>query len=211
MTTDFNFCNELMFKSITHRFSRRTFATKLSDAATKKIAKLKIYLSTGKHQYDQDMCNQIVLTFQKSGLPVTVSTARSMGDEGIKALVESIQAQKKSTVGRKEITVNINVPHERHTFQISAYENDTVQDLAESDEMIPNYLAFACGGHMACSTCHCIVDELSFAQLDPATDAEEDMLDLAADLRETSRLGCQIKLFDGIVITIPEDVYDHFT
>ena len=107
-----------MFKSITHRFSRRTFATQLSDAATKKIAKLKIYLSSGKHQYDQDMCNQIVLTFQKSGLPVTVSTARSMGDEGIKALVESIQAQKKSTVGRKEITVNINVPHERHTFQI---------------------------------------------------------------------------------------------
>ena len=64
---------------------------------------------------------------------------------------------------------------------------------------------------MACSTCHCIVDEASFAQLDSPSVAEEDMLDMAADLRSTSRLGCQIKLFDGVQITIPEDVHDYFT
>ena len=40
---------------------------------------------------------------------------------------------------------------------------------------------------------------------------EEDMLDLALGLTETSRLGCQIKVteqFDGIIIQLPEETAD---
>jgi ferredoxin len=184
--------------------------TTSSSAAAEKIRKLKVFLEQ-KYKYEDQVCEDIIKTLKQSGLPVTVSTARSIGNQGLEALVESIQAQKKSTEGRKQIMVEINVPHERHTFQVSAHEGDTVQDLSDSDEMVSNYLAFSCGGHMACSTCHCIVDEASFAQLDSPSVAEEDMLDMAADLRSTSRLGCQIKLFDGVQITIPEDVHDYFT
>src|SRR6201996_9259664 len=56
----------------------------------------------------------------------------------------------------------------------------------------------ACEGSLACSTCHVIVDEAFYKQLPPASDDEEDMLDLAFGLTHTSRLGCQIMMNDGL-------------
>lgn len=50
----------------------------------------------------------------------------------------------------------------------------------------------ACEGVMACSTCHVIVDKADFENLPPASEEEEDMLDLAAHATRTSRLACQI-------------------
>lgn len=64
----------------------------------------------------------------------------------------------------------------------------------------------ACGGSLACATCHVIVDKSFFDKLNPASEAEEDMLDLAFGLTHTSRLGCQIILtdeLDGIKLYIP--------
>ena len=52
----------------------------------------------------------------------------------------------------------------------------------------------ACEGVMACSTCHVIVDEEDFGRLPPASEEEEDMLDLAAHATRRSRLACQIIL-----------------
>jgi ferredoxin len=52
----------------------------------------------------------------------------------------------------------------------------------------------ACEGVMACSTCHVIVDHQDFAKLPPASEEEEDLLDLAAHATRTSRLACQILL-----------------
>lgn len=52
----------------------------------------------------------------------------------------------------------------------------------------------ACEGVMACSTCHVIVDPLDFERLPPATEEEEDLLDLASHATRTSRLACQIML-----------------
>jgi ferredoxin len=52
----------------------------------------------------------------------------------------------------------------------------------------------ACEGVMACSTCHVIVDADDFTQLPPASEEEEDLLDLAAYATRTSRLACQIVL-----------------
>jgi len=52
----------------------------------------------------------------------------------------------------------------------------------------------ACEGVMACSTCHVIVDRDDFERLPPATEEEEDLLDLAAHATRTSRLACQIIL-----------------
>lgn len=52
----------------------------------------------------------------------------------------------------------------------------------------------ACEGVMACSTCHVIVDAGDFERLPPATEEEEDLLDLAAHATRTSRLACQIIL-----------------
>ena len=64
----------------------------------------------------------------------------------------------------------------------------------------------ACEGSLACSTCHVVVEKEWFDQLAPASEDEEDMLDLAFGLTHTSRLGCQIKMtdeLDGLTVTLP--------
>jgi len=64
----------------------------------------------------------------------------------------------------------------------------------------------ACEGSLACSTCHVVVDPTWFAKLAAPTEDEEDMLDLAFDLQETSRLGCQLIMtekLDGLVVKLP--------
>lgn len=64
----------------------------------------------------------------------------------------------------------------------------------------------ACEGSLACSTCHVVVDAAWYPKLAEATEDEEDMLDLAFDLQETSRLGCQIimtEALDGLVVKLP--------
>src|SRR5207244_5632027 len=53
-------------------------------------------------------------------------------------------------------------------------------------------------GVMACSTCHVIVDAADFGKLPPATEEEEDLLDLAAHATRTSRLACQIILTEDM-------------
>ena len=68
-----------------------------------------------------------------------------------------------------------------------------------------------CEGQMACSTCHVVVSRDWFARLPRASEDEEDMLDLAAGVRPTSRLACQIELteaLDGLEVQIPGESHD---
>lgn len=68
-----------------------------------------------------------------------------------------------------------------------------------------------CEGQMACSTCHVVVASEWFDKLAPASDDEEDMLDLAAGVTRTSRLSCQIVLtdaLDGLEVRVPEEARD---
>jgi ferredoxin len=64
----------------------------------------------------------------------------------------------------------------------------------------------ACECSLACSTCHVVLEEELFEKLpEPCVD-ENDMLDLAFGLTETSRLGCQVEItegMDGSVFRIP--------
>lgn len=65
----------------------------------------------------------------------------------------------------------------------------------------------ACEGSLACSTCHVIVMDMPYYnKLEDPTDEENDMLDLAFGLTETSRLGCQVIAtpeLDGIRLALP--------
>jgi ferredoxin len=66
----------------------------------------------------------------------------------------------------------------------------------------------ACEGVMACSTCHVIVDAGDFAKLPPASEEEEDLLDLAAHATRTSRLACQIILtkdMESLSVRVPAE------
>ena len=67
----------------------------------------------------------------------------------------------------------------------------------------------ACEGVCACSTCHLILEDDAYDEIEdlaPLTDDEEDMLDLAFQLTPTSRLGCQIVLtpaMEGLKVELP--------
>jgi 2Fe-2S ferredoxin len=66
----------------------------------------------------------------------------------------------------------------------------------------------ACGGAMACATCHVYVDAEWLERVGPPGDEENGMLDVAAaECRPTSRLSCQIEAapdLDGLVVHIPD-------
>ena len=69
----------------------------------------------------------------------------------------------------------------------------------------------ACEGSMACSTCHVIVEPAWFDRLEDPSEEEEDMLDLAFGLTQTSRLGCQLIIteeLDGLVVRLPDQTHN---
>ena len=66
----------------------------------------------------------------------------------------------------------------------------------------------ACGGCASCATCHVYIDGDWFNKLPNMGEEEEDMLDLALEVQDTSRLSCQVKLsddFHGLKVTLAPD------
>ncbi len=89
--------------------------------------------------------------------------------------------------------------------ETEAHAGDVLLDVAQA-HLMP--LEGTCEGQMACSTCHVIVAPEWFDRLPPASEEEEDMLDLATGVARTSRLSCQIVLtddLDGLTVHIPAE------
>ena len=79
-----------------------------------------------------------------------------------------------------------------------AAEGAAGTSLLEAGQAAGMPLEGTCEGQMACSTCHVILAPEWFDRLPPASEEEEDMLDLAAGVARTSRLSCQIVLSEGL-------------
>ncbi|WCT74923.1 2Fe-2S iron-sulfur cluster-binding protein [Sphingomonas naphthae] len=104
------------------------------------------------------------------------------------------------------------------TVRFVAADGETVQEVsAPAGERLLTVAQAAgqplegtCEGQMACSTCHVIVDRADFASLPPASETEEDLLDLAAHVTATSRLACQIWLegIERLTVRIPPAARD---
>ncbi|CAK7216889.1 mitochondrial matrix iron-sulfur protein [Sporothrix curviconia] len=90
------------------------------------------------------------------------------------------------------------------SHKLAVAPGDNLLDIAQAHDL---EMEGACGGSCACSTCHVIVeDEAYFDKMNEPDDDENDMLDLAFGLTETSRLGCQVtmtKELDGLVVRLP--------
>src|SRR5258706_14405173 len=87
------------------------------------------------------------------------------------------------------------------TRDVKAVAGATVMEVAVRNGV--NGIEAACGGACSCATCHVYVDAAWTDRL-PAPDAGElGMLEFAEDVREASRLGCQIRLtaeLDGLKV-----------
>ena len=81
-------------------------------------------------------------------------------------------------------------PHEEicpNGAQIESLPEETICEAALRNNI---KIEHACEMSAACTTCHCIVRK-GFESLDDASDIEEDLLDKAWGLEQTSRLSCQ--------------------
>ena len=88
---------------------------------------------------------------------------------------------------------------------VDATPGKTVMEAAKAN-LVPGIEA-ECGGACACATCHVYVDPEWREKTGEPSEMEEDMLDFAFDVREESRLSCQIKVtedLDGLVVRVPE-------
>lgn len=88
---------------------------------------------------------------------------------------------------------------------VEAEPGMTVMETAKK-HLVPGIEA-ECGGACACATCHVYVDDQWRERTGPPSEMEEDMLDFAFDVRESSRLSCQIKVtdaLDGLVVRVPD-------
>jgi len=64
-----------------------------------------------------------------------------------------------------------------------------------------------CGGACACATCHVYVRADFLEKVGKPSAMEQSMLDFAENVKENSRLSCQIKIRDdleGLTVTTPE-------
>lgn len=92
--------------------------------------------------------------------------------------------------------------------EVDAKNGMTVMEVAIKN-MVPGIDA-ECGGACACATCHVYVDETWTAVVGKPEEMEEDMLDFGFDVRENSRLSCQITVsdeLDGLVVRLPEQQF----
>ena len=67
-----------------------------------------------------------------------------------------------------------------------------------------------CGGACACATCHVYVDPNWVEKTGEASEMEVSMLDFAEEVKENSRLSCQIQVsdeLDGLVVRTPESQF----
>jgi 2Fe-2S ferredoxin len=89
-----------------------------------------------------------------------------------------------------------------NTHQLEALEGWRVMEVIR-DWGVP--IIAECGGACSCATCHVYVDEAWLDKLPPRSEEEEEKLDEAFDVRDNSRLSCQILMredLDGMHVTI---------
>ncbi|CAM9801484.1 unnamed protein product [Ectocarpus sp. 13 AM-2016] len=113
-----------------------------------------------------------------------------------------------STAARKDKVNMTFVEDDGTEIKVEAELGATLLEVAHENDV---ELEGACGGDLACSTCHVVLPKEYYDKLDEKEEEEDDMLDLAWGLTDTSRLGCQIKVtrdLEGMLIKVPEDSMD---
>lgn len=88
-------------------------------------------------------------------------------------------------------------------YSVDAGEGESLMEAAVRNN-VPGIIG-ECGGDMSCATCHVYIDERWAAQLPPASEDEQDLLEMSDARKPESRLGCQVKVsaaLDGLVAQV---------
>ncbi len=96
---------------------------------------------------------------------------------------------------------------EQHLVQAPTDMNMNLMELVRSYELAPEGTIGICGGMAMCASCQCYVN--SQHSLPEKSEEEEAMLSEAFNVKENSRLGCQIPLtedLEGLMVSLaPEE------
>jgi ferredoxin, 2Fe-2S len=102
--------------------------------------------------------------------------------------------------------VNINFISSKGVLQkADAVAGETLMECAKKNEI--HEIEAECGGGCSCATCHVYIHKEWLDKLEKPSEMEEDMLDFAFNVKENSRLSCQIKIedvLDGLTLETPE-------
>jgi len=108
-----------------------------------------------------------------------------------------------SEVEKEKIKFKFVYQNDKKEIEVEANIGQHILEIAHKYDVD---LEGACDASLACSTCHVILESQLFDKIPTAKDEEEDLLDLAYGLTETSRLGCQVNVtkdFENTKVYIP--------
>ncbi len=97
------------------------------------------------------------------------------------------------------------IDRDGNKHELEGDSNSTLMEILRDADLD---IEAACGGCCACATCHVYINDQWLEKISPKDDDEESMLDQAFDVKNTSRLSCQISLsdeLDGIELEIAKD------
>lgn len=100
------------------------------------------------------------------------------------------------------------VDFQNETRHVDASSGDTLMEAATGND-IPGIDA-DCGGACACATCHIYIDEKWADLVGKPSELEAEMLEVAEQVNERSRLACQVFVsdeMDGLVVNTPESQF----
>jgi ferredoxin len=128
------------------------------------------------------MCPKDPFSMHMHGVKINAGSATSV----IKFICEDPHAV--TGTDQKEHIVDAEVGHNVLEFALGAGIN----------------IEHACGGVCACSTCHVYIEE-GMDLLADSTEAEEDRVEEAPDIRRNSRLACQCEILKPgkVVVRVP--------
>ena len=97
------------------------------------------------------------------------------------------------------------IDRDGNKHELEGDPNSTLMEILRDADLD---IEAACGGCCACATCHVYINDQRLEKISPKDDDEESMLDQAFDVKNTSRLSCQISLsdeLDGIELEIAKE------
>jgi len=100
------------------------------------------------------------------------------------------------------------IDFEGNSSEINAKAGDSLMDAAVVND-VPGIDA-DCGGACACATCHVYIDADWVTVVGQAEELELEMLDVAEEVKDNSRLSCQVKVteqMDGMIVRTPESQF----
>ena len=97
------------------------------------------------------------------------------------------------------------IQHDQSEVVVDATDGESVMRAAQQNGV--RGIAADCGGCLSCATCHIYIAEDWIDRLEPASEDEVAVLEIAIDPQPNSRLSCQVIVsasIEGLTVMVPE-------